>query len=249
MEKRFGFTIIELMLAMTFLSILMITIAILVINITNIYTKGVTIKDVNATGRTLSDDFKRAISASPPVDVTNVSSYFVSDQNGGGRFCTGLYSYIWNDAEKLKSYLEDPGSAANGLVNNYDDAGKSLPPIRLVKVKDITRAYCGPEGGGREGDVKMEYSPIDLLAQNEADLALFDVQVFAPAANNTTGQRYYSISFVLGTLRGTMEESQYTNGELASNNTCVVPKDFSSEFNYCAINKFNVSMRATGSNE
>lgn len=52
--KSRGFTIIELMLSMTFLAMLMLVIALTTIQISNIYNKGVTLREVNQAGRSVS---------------------------------------------------------------------------------------------------------------------------------------------------------------------------------------------------
>lgn len=127
-ETRKGFTITELMLAMAFLGTMLVGIAALVMRVTNIYQKGLSLRDVNSTGRELISDLTRSINSSPTdfdinPEVTGgtgsngvVTSdsvvkahaqYFLSvDYSGkqiGGVFCTGSYSYVWNTAENLKS--------------------------------------------------------------------------------------------------------------------------------------------------
>lgn len=91
-NKR-GFTLIELMLAMTFVSALLLAIAMTVIQISNVYTRGLTLKEVNQAGRTISTELKRGISQSAPFAVPG-PKYVV--QPWGGRLCVGQYSYIWN---------------------------------------------------------------------------------------------------------------------------------------------------------
>ena len=49
-EHKKGFTIIEITLAMTFLAILMVSIATLIMRVTNIYQKGLAMRAINATG-------------------------------------------------------------------------------------------------------------------------------------------------------------------------------------------------------
>lgn len=90
-----GFTLIELMLAMTFVAALLIAIALTVIQISNIYNKGLTMKEVNQVGRSISDDLVRSISQSQSFAVPS-DSYVTKDW--GGRLCTGKFSYmeLWN---------------------------------------------------------------------------------------------------------------------------------------------------------
>src|ERR1044071_8859022 len=108
-----GFTLVELMLAMTFISLLLIAIALTTIQISNIYNKGITLREVNQAGRSLSDELQRNVSNAVPFDVTPkagnapLSSKYVvhtgSGNTGGGRLCLGDYSYVWNLGESLES--------------------------------------------------------------------------------------------------------------------------------------------------
>ena len=262
-HSKAGFTIIELSLAMTFVSILMIFIAVLVINMTGIYTKGVTIKDLNSTGRIIIDDITRSIAASPPIilnDKTTGAPLYYKSTTNGGRFCTGVYSYIWNNVVsdaggKTRIYGRDTGDtganeyAGNPSENDLRKLGL-LKPLRLVKVMDRSRVYC------IEGDKKVELpadlapgadtgigtKPIELLGTNDTDLAVYDFKVFDPAQSKANRQVFYSVSFVLGTVRG-----MGLNGAMTASTACKPPSDDAGEFNYCAINKFNVSMRTTSS--
>ena len=64
MRTKTGFTILETALAMAFISFLMLAIGFAVVQISNVYQKGITIKVVNNNGRELVDEFSRTILAS-----------------------------------------------------------------------------------------------------------------------------------------------------------------------------------------
>lgn len=64
-----GFTMVELSLALVFISIILITIAWLTMHITSIYEKGLAMKAVNSTAKELIDDFSRSIAGSPARTV------------------------------------------------------------------------------------------------------------------------------------------------------------------------------------
>lgn len=64
-SQKPGFTIIELMLAMGFLGVMLVCIAILVIDITGSYQKGLSLRAVNSVGRQLVDEFSRAVAGAP----------------------------------------------------------------------------------------------------------------------------------------------------------------------------------------
>jgi prepilin-type N-terminal cleavage/methylation domain-containing protein len=74
-----GFTLIELLFAMSFIAVLLLTIAVLTVHIITIYQKGLSIRSVSTTGRQLIDDFSRSIISSPIQDIS------VSDINNDGK--------------------------------------------------------------------------------------------------------------------------------------------------------------------
>lgn len=77
-----GFTMVELGLAMAFISVLLITIAIITTNIVTIYQKGLTLKAVNSVGRGLVDELTAGINTAPSVDTTSLCTSLVSVING-----------------------------------------------------------------------------------------------------------------------------------------------------------------------
>lgn len=132
MSKK-GFTILETALAMAFISFLMLAVGFAVVQISNIYEKGITIKVVNNNGRELVDEFSRTIMASKysrneddhdahfeytyTQTLGNVSNVGArnKDENAEvplhGAFCIGNYSYLWNTGYALnldddKAYRE-----------------------------------------------------------------------------------------------------------------------------------------------
>src|SRR5687768_8731757 len=124
-----GFTLIELMLAMTFISVLLVAIAMTTIQISNIYTKGITLREVDQAGRTLSNELQRNISASVPFDVTpkkddspaTEDSKYVVRNEDGGRLCLGKYSYLWNFGKAIEGdgaeiYNRYTGADANTVI-------------------------------------------------------------------------------------------------------------------------------------
>jgi type II secretory pathway pseudopilin PulG len=68
-DSKKGFTMVELSLALIFISIILLTIAWLTMHITSIYEKGLSMKAVNSTAKELIDDFSRAIAGSPARTV------------------------------------------------------------------------------------------------------------------------------------------------------------------------------------
>jgi hypothetical protein len=81
---------------------------------------------------------------------------------------------------------------------------------------------------------------IDLLDSSENDIALYDFTIFAPSVHYLTTAGFYSGTFILATLRGGIDIN--TTGDFCSD----PPDNLNTDFAYCAINKFNFSMRAAG---
>ena len=192
-----------------------------------------------------------------------------------GAFCTGTYSYIWNsgyfwsqDAEfsdkTNKSWAMLQYKNGNDLTVIGEDA-----PLRLLKVPDVARAICiaainpsydsgsnetgslkymEPDGGisnkfdiSRIGDGKLSTEPEYLISENSgSQLALYELSVARPALSTEDNSLFFSGSFILGTLGGGINI-------MAQGKTCAAPNDYKVEnFDYCAINKFNFAVQASG---
>ena len=280
-----GFTIVEVTLAMVFISIILISIAWLTIHISSVYEKGLAMKAVNSTAKELIDDFSRAISTSPArtvesicsakydavkpsqayIDCVNDSarkfSYqqrygsIVIKKNGtkeellptNGVFCTGRYSYIWNTAYVLNSDDYTMKLDYRASFNKLAKSDKS--DFRLIKVSDYNKVLCSQHmrsdayAYDANNEYKISYSPevnSDILDNSENNLAIYEFTVFSPAVHKTTSAAFYSGTFVLATLRGSININ--TNGDFCSE----PPDNLNTDFAYCAINKFNFAMRAAG---
>ena len=68
-DRQNGFTLIELMLAMAFVSALLIAVAMTVIQIASIYNRGITLKDVNQTGSSVASELQRNIAGSASFNI------------------------------------------------------------------------------------------------------------------------------------------------------------------------------------
>lgn len=230
-----GFTIIELLLAMTFVSVLLLGIAMTVIQIGSIYNKGLTMRSVDQAGRALSDDIRRTLSQGQPF-VVNSSSFYIgrlpaTDRSAlpdGGRLCTGLYSYIWNSGEAL---------AKQKLLNEYVSANSATQTdtnneIRFIRVQDGGGQYCADPSRPIEKSRATE-----LLATKNGDLAVqdFSIDQLSPT-DNPLGQALYRIKLVIGTNNqdalDTMDMS------------CRPPADDKSLQDFCAINRFDFTAQA-----
>lgn len=309
LSARSGFTLIELSFAIAFISVLLITIALITSEIVTLYRRGYAIKTVNAVGRDLIDDFTGAVTDSPPASISSFCGNYDSttagsslancNADGGnysvfqqyyakirisvdgdesdktvpvnGVFCTGRYSYIWNTGYLFNNtfYKHEDGSnlsdlrLALRLKKESDSSTRTLTDFRLIKIKDTSRSVCTsvfdadnyrryprsnevlqtPEiSGVKVIEISYDLSdePVELLSKSDNDLALYDFVVFDPAQVASTGRLFYSASFILGTINGGVDI-------MTSSNFCKAPSTFSADFSYCAINKFNFSIQASGS--
>lgn len=265
---RKGFTIIELVLAMGFLTTILVTIAILLIQIMSIYQKGLSLRAVNTMGQQLIDELSRTVGGSPIVPninpvpndsgivneqalATALRRYYVSNtivEDGrqkqiNGVFCTGSYSYIWNTPES------DPTNSAspNVLTLQYGETGERKI-YKMARVVDNTRRICQEAQGDSPASNFIinttDPEPIELINTDEADLYLYDFTVFPATQNTITGQTFYSANFILGTMRGGI--NIMSNGDYCED---LASQEMVSDFSYCAVNKFNFAMRATGYTE
>jgi hypothetical protein len=104
------------------------------------------------------------------------------------------------------------------------------------------------------GDSKTADSITELIEDNEADLALYNFTVYPASQHTTTKQIFYSGMFILATVRGgvnVMANGDFCQGTDNDDGSKTIKSDGTSEFNlndfdYCAVNKYNFSARATG---
>ena len=223
-NNKKGFTLVELMLAMTFVAVLLITIAMTTIQISNIYTRGLTIKEVNQAGGALATQLQRDINASTPFDIG--TNYKKSEW--GGRLCIGQYSYIWNYGKALNSNDESH-------LNVYDST--SQEKIRFIKVFDSGAYYCSEATTTKK--LVNPSDAVELLSASEHDMAIheFSIESNVAASDSKTGQRLYNIEFIIGT--NNMSALNYAGAV-----TCKTPDDVGSDPSYCLVNQFNIVARA-----
>ncbi|MCD8561781.1 prepilin-type N-terminal cleavage/methylation domain-containing protein [Candidatus Saccharibacteria bacterium] len=229
-KRAQGFTLIELMLAMAFISALLLAIALTIIQIGTIYNRGLALKDINQAARDIASDVQRTISASGAADLT--SDYV--ETSAGGRVCLGSYSYIWNFAKTLEL---TPGNS--NLVKFAGDASKT---VRLVKVPDATKQYCAKDSGGalRTKDILTTDTKTaqDVLAGGEHNLGVqkFTITSRNSAYDATIDQRLYTLDYTLGT--GSV------NAMNSDQSACLAPSNLNSDLTYCNVQTFSLVLRA-----
>ncbi len=293
-QHKKGFTLVELMLSMSFVSILLITIAIITVNILTIYQKGLAIKTVNAVGRELTDEFTNALNVSPSVDTKSLcgntrlikyeyrdacrqdkASNFVFQQTIdssptakgsqlNGVFCTGKYSYIWNT----------PAGEAKGrtLSLTYDGGSGYASGFRMIRVNDRTYEVCAAvTSDDYKSMLKTENvsninitqlkgssmpNPIPpaedgFLEKSDIDLELYELVIYPISQDLISLRTFMTGSFILATDEGInlSRSGSGPTGDYCRNINDQIGGGMSiagSDFNYCAINKFNFAGHTAG---
>lgn len=216
-----GFTLIELMLAMSGVAFLLLAIAMTTIQISNIYSKGLTLKSVNQTGRDLSDSLQRDIKGSTPFDLTDTSKFLETPY--GGRLCLGQYSYIWNYGKTI---------TATDMSNTikYSDG----TAVRMARVLDTGRQIC--VNADKNVPVNRSDATELLVSSDKLDLALHTLKLVSSASDLATHQALYSVEFTLGTN----DQEALVTGDAS----CKAPNDDEANWEFCAVNVFDFTTRA-----
>jgi prepilin-type N-terminal cleavage/methylation domain-containing protein len=227
--KNKGFTLIELMLAMTFISILLLAIAMTIIQISTIYNRGITLKEVNQVARTLSDELDRGISESQTFLLTPAAHRYVTT-TWGGRVCLGQYSYIWNYGSALQL-----GATSTRNVYSSETPTVTADSIKFVKVPDNGGNYCS---GNSLYDKIDQTNAVELLQAGDHDLALHQLSITSldKAADSRTGQRLYTVTMIVGTNKVSALTPDAT--------ACLGPSDKNSDLQYCSIQQFTLVVRS-----
>ena len=229
-QTKKGFTITELMLSMAIVSLLIVAIATTTIQMSKIMTKGKTMKELNVASRSINKDFTEKFNSIQSVwgwDGTSSAStpggnsnYISNDR--GGAFCTGEFSYLWNTANALR--------AGDGPIQY---AGSKDNSIRLVRVRDVSKNYCSNpsswENVPRDANVVTE-----IINAGEVDLMIYNIS-FRALSDAVSGQSLINIQYVLGTR--SQDATQLISQQ------CQPQSD---RADYCAINKFDLTVRTIG---
>lgn len=239
-HSQHGFTLIELMLAMAFVSILLMAIIAITIQTGRLYDRGLTLKSVNQAGRDIGDTLRRDfLQANAGKMSGNDQEAVIMIQTAGedrsGRLCLGGYSYVWNTP---KAMTRD--SAAPGIVTEIGGptAGR---PINLVRVIDPDGALCQRDTvtGSYRNTVATDKIThlLKPAGMNDVVLAIHSLHVSRVTRDDSRGSLYW-LRFTIGTSQ--LEAIDTADG------TCKPPADGSNNFNFCAINSFETIVRTNG---
>lgn len=214
--KTNGFTLIELTLAMAFISMLMLAVAMTTIQVSNIYTKGVTLRELNQVGRQITTQVQQDINSSQPfvVDPNADATQYVSSTSGG-RLCLGQYTYVWTYGKSLPP--------ANGATNTYKDG----TAVRFARVNDPSSTLCASP----LPDVDKTQAT-ELLTGGDRDLAVQAFSISRKDDASAPNAALYTVKLTLGT-----NDQQ----EIDTNNaSCKPPTEGDGMQDYCAVNEFTI---------
>jgi len=222
-----AFTLIELMLAMAFISVLLLAVAMTVIQIGKIYNRGITLKEVNQVSRSLTDELTRSVASSPSFSLNASAGKYVSE-TWGGRLCLGQYSFVWNYGTALNN--NDPNRSRYSSGSNV---------IQFVKAPDLSGTYCVRQPSGYPNIDPA--NAVELLDESDRDLAVHKIEISsaATATDPRTGQQLYTITFTLGT-NDTAALSTDAAGYVSS---CKTPDQLGFSFEYCTVQQFTIAVR------
>lgn len=162
-----------------------------------------------------------------------------------GAFCTGKYSYIWNSGYTQfvsNSEVKIKNSNQSIRLLRVDDTGHHICKQRLKQNSDGTNIKYELNSSTKNFTYNLSgFTYNEILAKNEDNLYLYDFYVFNPTQDNITEHSFYSGTFILGTKAGNINIRSANGGYCTD-----TPTDLSTDFDYCALNKYNFAMRASG---
>ncbi len=180
-----GFTLIELLLAMTGIAFLLLFVVFGVMHVTALYSKGVSIRNINQSGRQLMEDVSRDIRYGGVVRQTNAN-----------RLCVGEKSYIWNP------------STGSSTPNLYDDPVKGNPPVAFVVAQGTS--YCDDVTKRIPTSAEPVVSPLIMLqelsvTQPNPTHPIYDIRLVVstsganvPMVTTSGGANSYQCSAIFG---------------------------------------------------
>ena len=184
-EHKKGFTIIEITLAMTFLAILMVSIATLIMRVTNIYQKGLAMRAINATGTEIIEDITRTVgAASYLVDIHSQDAELggngVMEYDNNYKLVEKYYyDYtVYNENHNGKNFnVQFFGVLCTGDYSYIWNTARALDPdfttknfitvngekVKMVRVYDREQTQCNKDKNGSVANLaKRNYLPVTI---------------------------------------------------------------------------------------
>src|SRR5688500_9408954 len=112
-KEQTGFTLVELMLALAFITFILVFAITTIIQVMRTYNKGLAVKDINQTARSSIEDMSRYIRTTTPSKIKVVSQ----SSGNAGRACLGGVSYAWNKQNQSVNQYTDGSRVVFARVN------------------------------------------------------------------------------------------------------------------------------------
>lgn len=205
----------------------------------------------------ISDNASGLISIVRRGDIESKSGERTNDVPIFGAICLGNYSYLWNSG-----YLFNPDYTIDGaplgetsrlVLGVMENTGpgntfQEFSDWKLLRLKDDERWVCknlmdspseytlgSSSSLGSVGRTLIDLDLTHIIADN-GGVAVYDLEVDTPKIGDGV---LYSISMTLGTVRSGIRIN-------AQGGSCATRAEAENNFDYCAINKFNITALVSG---
>ena len=148
-DKKSGFTIVEVTIAMAFIAVLVITLLMVGMRIASLYNKGITIRDVNSASRNIIRSMQDDIAASSSRMVVFYRKASSGSGGGGGSSSasSGAVKFATNLEEATKekihttTILIQAGDCVQGVIHIYGIIERNLSNIILIVKTQMDLLY------------------------------------------------------------------------------------------------------------
>jgi len=171
-QQRAGFTVVELLFAISFLSFVLIFVVTTTVQLIRTYDKCIALKAINQSGRSITDLLSRDISTSKVLTA--------SPSAAQRRLCLDSISYVWNPP--------------SGPIN-YNKYSTTTTPIELVRVPDSGQKLCIPTNP----PTNTVYPTIPVAGAQELLSPNIAVGSLTTASTSVGGARLVQLSMQLTT--------------------------------------------------
>lgn len=235
-KNQQGFTLIELTIALAFLSVLLIAILTLTLAAGKMYVKGTTNKTINQSGREIQDIMRRDFLAADRSRISAVATEGSVGRNSG-RICLGSVSYVWNTAGMLND--------KNADATNYQSRIRigSGEPVRLMRVVDANSDMCArnPATGRLPRTIAVSSTNrAELLGGEGREFALYEVNITPIISEGVRGM--YRVKYTIGTNDIGTTEREGGTGYVR----CKPDATATANFDYCSVVDFDMMLRIEG---
>ena len=167
----------------------------------------------------MSDSIKR----DARTMATGGGVYVAPESAGGlGRLCLGSKTYVWNTADKLRDN--------DGVRYDGDQAADM---IVMARVDDVGGSYCISSAGSYPMNVPKNIAT-EMVQSKYTPLAIHSVRFDNVLAVDGAPEPLYRFRFTIGTNQ---------TGTIDADDTCKPPADADHNYNFCAVNSFELLLR------